>query len=117
MKRKTPNPSVPGKIVFLFDVDNTLLDNDQVIADLSKYLKREVGPERARCYWTTFEQLRTRLGYADYFGALPRCRRQAPHALGLLAVSRFLITYPFANRIFPSSFDVSERAKQGGTAV
>ena len=117
MKRKTPNPSVPGKIVFLFDVDNTLLDNDQVIADLSKYLKREVGPERARCYWTIFEQLRIRLGYADYLGALQRCRREYPHDLGLLAISRFLITYPFANRIFPSSFDVIERAKQGGTAV
>src|ERR1022692_587672 len=106
MKRNTPKGSVRSKTVFLFDVDNTLLDNDQVIADLSKYLKREVGPERARCYWTIFEQLRIRLGYADYLGALQRCRREYPHDLGLLAISRFLITYPFANRIFPSSFDV-----------
>ena len=64
MKRNTPKGSVPAKMVFLFDVDNTLLDNDRVIADLSKFLKREVGPERARYYWTIFERLRTRLGYA-----------------------------------------------------
>jgi FMN phosphatase YigB (HAD superfamily) len=117
MKRKTPGRSVPAKLVFLFDVDNTLLDNDHVIADLGKYLSREVGPERARCYWTIFEQLRTRLGYADYLGALQRYRSEYPHDLGLLAVSRFLINYPFAKRLFPKSLDVIERVKQWGTAV
>ena len=117
MKRKTTKRSVPPKIVFLFDVDNTLLDNDQVIADLSKYLKREVGPRRARCYWTIFEQLRSQLGYADYLGALQRYRSEYPHDLGLLAVSRFLINYPFANRLFPNSLDVIERVKQWGAAV
>ena len=70
MKRKIPKNPGLAKIVFLFDVDNTLLNNDQVIMDLTKYLKREVGPKRARCYWAMFEQLRTRLGYADYLGAL-----------------------------------------------
>jgi FMN phosphatase YigB (HAD superfamily) len=98
-------------------VDNTLLDNDRVIADLTKYLKREVGPERARCYWTIFEQLRTRLGYADYLGALQRYRSAYPHDLGLLAVSRFLINYPFANRLFPNSLDVIAHVKKWGAAV
>src|ERR1035441_4112225 len=116
MKRKTPKRSVHGNIVFLFDVDNTLLDNDQVIADLGKYLKCEVGPKRARCYWAIFEQLRTRLGYADYLGALQRYRSEYPHDLGLLAVSRFLINYPFANRLFPNSLDVIEHVKRWGTA-
>jgi FMN phosphatase YigB (HAD superfamily) len=117
VKRKTPRTSGGTKVVFLFDVDNTLLDNDRVIADLTKYLKREVGPERAQCYWTIFEQLRTRLGYADYLGALQRCRRDYPHDLGLLAVSRFLIDYPFANRLFPKSLDVIKRVRQWGTTV
>ena len=103
------------KVVFLFDVDNTLLDNDRVIEDLTQYLKREVGPERARCYWSLFERLRTRLGYADYLGALQRYRSEYPHDLGLLAVSRFLINYPFANRLYPNSLDVIERVKQWGT--
>jgi hypothetical protein len=117
MKRSTLKRSAPARIVFLFDVDNTLLDNDRVIADLSKYLKREVGAERARCYWTIFEQLRSRLGYADYLGALQRYRSQYPHDLGLLAISRFLINYPFANRLFPNSLDVIERVQQWGAAV
>ena len=117
MKRNTPKGSGATKTVFLFDVDNTLLDNDRVIADLTKYLKREVGPERARCYWTIFERLRTRLGYADYLGALQRYRIEYPHDLGLLAVSRFLINYPFANRLFPNSLDVIEHVKQWGAGV
>jgi len=117
VKRKTPRTSGGTEVVFLFDVDNTLLDNDRIIADLTKYLKREVGPERARCYWTIFEQLRTRLGYADYLGALQRYRSEYPHDLGLLAVSRFLIHYPFANRLFPNSLDVIEYVKKWGAAV
>src|ERR1035438_5481281 len=60
--------------VFLFDVDNTLLDNDHVTADLKRYLQNEVGPERAQHYWEFFEILRTELGYADYLGALQRYR-------------------------------------------
>jgi FMN phosphatase YigB (HAD superfamily) len=117
VKRKTPTPSGRAKVVFLFDVDNTLLDNDRVIADLTKYLKREVGPKRAQCYWAIFEHLRTRLGYADYLGALQRFRSEYPHDLGLLAVSRFLINYPFANRLFPKSLDVIGHVKQWGAAV
>jgi FMN phosphatase YigB (HAD superfamily) len=109
--------SIAGKVVFLFDVDNTLLDNDRIIADLGRYLKREVGPKRARCYWTIFEQLRAKLGYADYLGALQRYRSEYPHDLGLLAVSRFLINYPFAKRLFHHALDVIEHVKPWGTAV
>ncbi|HUX21168.1 MAG TPA: HAD family hydrolase, partial [Spirochaetia bacterium] len=109
--------SESSDIVFLFDVDNTLLDNDRVIVDLRKYLDSEVGPERARSYWVVFEELRSQLGYADYLGALQRCRIEHPHDSGLLTVSRYLIDYPFANRLFPSSLDVIEYVKQWGTVV
>jgi FMN phosphatase YigB (HAD superfamily) len=117
LKRKTPKRSGHAEIVFLFDVDNTLLDNDRVIADLTKYLKREVGPERAHRYWALFERLRTQLGYADYLGALQRYRSEYPHDVSLLAVSRFLIDYPFAKRIFPDALDVVEHVSQWGAAV
>jgi len=104
-------------MVFLFDVDNTLLDNDRVTVDLRKHLEREVGPERAQHYWTIFEQLRTELGYADYLGALQRYRHEYPHDLHLLTVSRFLVNYPFANRLYPNSLDVLEHVKPLGTAA
>jgi FMN phosphatase YigB (HAD superfamily) len=117
MKSKTHQRTAPAKTVFLFDVDNTLLDSDRINADLTRYLEREVGPERARCYWAIFERLRIRLGYTDYLGALQRYRRDYPHDLGLLAVSRFLINYPFANRLFPNALDAIAHTQRWGTAV
>src|ERR1041385_7436896 len=93
----------PGGVVFLFDVDNTLLDNDRVTADLKDHLKAEVGPLRARRYWDIFEKLRSELGYADYLGALQKYRIEFPHQVHLLTVSHFLINYPFANRLYPNS--------------
>jgi len=105
------------KVVFLFDVDNTLLDHDRVSADLKRHLEKEVGHARQQRYWEIFEQLRSELGYADYLGALQRYRIEHPRDPHLLTVSNFLITYPFANRLFPNSLDVVEQAKQWGTAV
>jgi len=104
-------------IVFLFDVDNTLLDNDRVTADLKKHLQQQVGNERAQRYWAIFEQLRSELGYADYLGALQRYRGEYPHDLHLLTVSKFLINYPFANRLYPNSLDVIDHLKQWGKTV
>jgi FMN phosphatase YigB (HAD superfamily) len=112
MQAKTSNPA--EKIVFLFDVDNTLLNNDQVTRDLQNHLEREVGSYGARRYWAIFESMRAALCYADYLGALQRFRTEYPHDLRLLTVSRFLINYPFANRLYPNSLDVIELAKAWG---
>jgi FMN phosphatase YigB (HAD superfamily) len=103
--------------VFLFDVDNTLLDNDHVTADLKRHLQTNVGQERAQRYWQLFEDIRSELGYADYLGALQRYRIEHPHDPNLLAVSYFLIRYPFANRLFPNSIDAVEHVAQWGQAV
>ena len=104
-------------VVFLFDVDNTLLDNDRVSADLRRHLEREVGHERQQRYWTIFEELRAELGYADYLGALQRYRVEYPRDPHLLTVSYYLTNYPFANRLYPHSLDVLEHCKQWGPVV
>jgi FMN phosphatase YigB (HAD superfamily) len=103
--------------VFLFDVDNTLLDNDRVTAAVRRFLENEVGQERADRYWRIFEDLRTELGYADYLGALQRYRSDYPYESHVLSVSTFLINYPFANRLFPRSLDVLEYYKTKGPVV
>ena len=105
------------RVVFLFDVDNTLLDNDRVAADLQRHLVSEVGAEGAQEYWEIFEQLRTELGYADYLGALQRYRSKHPRAPHLLSVSDFLISYPFAERLFPDALKVIEHVQHWGPAV
>jgi phosphoglycolate phosphatase-like HAD superfamily hydrolase len=105
------------KIVFLFDVDNTLLDNDAVAADLRDYLLRTVGHDRCERYWTIFESLRNLVGYADYLGALQQYRADYPHSMKVLSVSDFLINYPFPARLLPKALDVVAAANQHGKAV
>jgi FMN phosphatase YigB (HAD superfamily) len=107
----------PRPVVFLLDVDNTLLDHDRVIADVMRYLEREVGPERQERYWNIFNELRSEIGYADYLGALQKYRLEHPHDSHVLAVSSYLINYPFANRLLPDSLDVIDHLKRWGTAV
>jgi FMN phosphatase YigB (HAD superfamily) len=105
------------RVVFLLDVDNTLLDNDRVISDLRRHLEREVGHEQNERYWTIFEELRAELGYADYLGALQRYRIEYPYDTHLLTVSTYLVNYPFANRLFPNAIDVVEHCQQWGPVV
>jgi len=104
-------------VAFLLDVDNTLLDNDRVTADLKQHLEQEVGQAREQLYWQIFEQLRTELGYADYLGALQRYRLEHPRDPHLLTVSRFLVNYPFGERLFPGAFAVIKHFKQWGKVV
>ena len=105
------------RVIFLFDVDNTLLDNDRVAADLQRHLASEIDAEGAQEYWRIFEQLRTEVGYADYLGALQRYRDKHPRALHLVCVSDFLINYSFVERLFPDALKVIEHVQQWGPAV
>ena len=105
------------KTVFLFDVDNTLLDNDRVTGDLQRHLENKVGHELQQRYWAIFEQLRAEVGYADYLGALQRFRLENRHDPHLLTVSHFLIDYPFAERLYPNALQVIAHVRQWGPAV
>jgi phosphoserine phosphatase len=106
-----------SRVVFLFDVDNTLLDNDRIIVDLKRHLMREVGGGRAEQYFAIFETLRAELGYADYLGALQRYRVAHPRDPHLLEVSSFLVNYPFANRLFPGALDALDHVAKWGPTV
>jgi FMN phosphatase YigB (HAD superfamily) len=107
----------PHEVVFLLDVDNTLLDNDHVAADLRRHLTEAFGAEPQEHYWALFEQIRRELGYADYLGALQRYRVENPRDPHLLKVSSYLVDYPFANRLFPASLDVIEHLNGWGPTV
>jgi FMN phosphatase YigB (HAD superfamily) len=106
-----------SSLVCLLDVDNTLLDNDRVTADLRRFLEGEVGAEGTRRYWEIFEQLREELGYADYLGTLQRYRAEYPRDPHVLHLSAYLIDYPFANRLYPESLDVIDYLKTFATVV
>src|SRR5260370_7863138 len=98
----------PEATVFLVDVDNTLLDNDHIQADLKRHLEREFGAACRDRYWAILEDLFTELGYRDYLGALQRYRAERPREIQLVSMSSYLVDYPFANRLYPQALDVVE---------
>jgi hypothetical protein len=108
-------------VVFLLDVDNTLLDNDRIVDDLQRHLESEFGAPSAHRYWAIFEALRGELGYADYLGALQRYRIDAERGDSsdqrLLLMSGFLVDYPFAERLYPRALEVIERLGTFGPTV
>ena len=120
-KPRTPNTQVAKKsardLVFLFDVDNTLLDNDRLQNDLFRHMQREFGKQARARYLAIFEELRGQLGYADYLGALERYRLENVHDPRLLHVANWLVDYPFANRVYPHAFQVIQRFKRWGQVV
>jgi FMN phosphatase YigB (HAD superfamily) len=113
----TPTPATRARVVFLLDVDNTLLDNDRVTAELRSYLTGELGQDCQERYWAIFEALRSELGYADYLGALQRYRVENLHDPEILGVSSFLVNYPFAERLYPGALDVLEHLARWGQTV
>jgi FMN phosphatase YigB (HAD superfamily) len=104
-------------VVYLVDVDNTLVDNDAVIEDLKKHIASAFGAECERRYWEIFEELRRELGYADYLGALQRYRVERPREPRLLQISLFLLHYPFADRLYPRALDVVAHLRRSGPVV
>jgi FMN phosphatase YigB (HAD superfamily) len=107
----------PHPVVFLIDVDNTLLDNDRIQDDLKEHLQRGYGRVARERYWRILEDLFAELGYRDYLGALQRYRSEHPRQVELLAMSSFLIDYPFADRLFPAALEVLKRLADSGPTV
>jgi len=104
-------------IVFLFDVDNTLIDNDRVQADLKAHLERAYGVATRDRYWEILEELRSVLGYVDYLGALERFRIEAIHRPEVLHMSSWLVDYPFADRLYSGALSAVKYVQQWGTPV
>jgi FMN phosphatase YigB (HAD superfamily) len=101
----------PHPIVFLVDVDNTLVDNDGIQQDLKDHLEQTYGVAARDRYWRILEDLMVELGYRDYIGALQNFRVEHPREVELLAMSSYLMDYPFAERVYPNALEVLERLR------
>ncbi|WP_232820968.1 HAD family hydrolase [Dyella sp. C11] len=109
--------TTPAPVVFLLDVDNTLLDNDRFAADLTARLDQDVGPMERERYWSIYNKLRGTLGYADYLGTLQQFRVDHEYQQGLLSLSTFLLEYPFNMRLFSGVLETLEHLATLGTTV
>ena len=108
----TPNP-----IVFLVDVDDTLIDNDRIQDDIKRYIERQFGTECRDRFWAIQEQLFNELGYRDYLAALQRFRVEHPYEPHMVSAASYLVDYPFANRLYPGALDVLETFRAWGRTV
>ncbi len=109
--------TAPAGLGFLFDVDNTLIDNDAAQADYRAHLEREAGREAADRYWAIFLEHRRQIGYADYLGALQQYRLERLHDPSVILMSSFLLDYPFADRLYPGALEVVERCGRVGRTI
>jgi FMN phosphatase YigB (HAD superfamily) len=106
-----------NEVAFLFDVDNTLLDNDRIVDDLKRHLEQEFGAESRDRYFALFEGLGAELGYADYLGALQRYRLEDQCDPRMLLMSSFLVDYPFADRLYPGALGALKHARRWGETI
>ena len=110
--------SEAAAVVFLLDVDNTLLDNDRFGADLGDTLEAAFGAAGRERYWAIYEELRQQSGFADYLGALQRFRAGLDNDPSLLQMSNYLLDYPFADRLYPHALEtVAHLRTLGPTAI
>jgi FMN phosphatase YigB (HAD superfamily) len=111
---------VSADVLFLLDVDNTLLDNDRIVADLGQHLASELGSANAERYWTIFGTMRDETGFVDYLGALQHLRAEVVDdaaSVRLLRMAGFLLEYPFAERLYPGALEVLARLGRVGPTV
>lgn len=106
-----------SEVVFLFDVDNTLLDNDRFAADLGVRLQQAFGIAGRERYWAIYDALRDELDYADYLGALQKLRFELDDDPDLLQMSAFMLEYPFASRLYPRALDAIRHVSTLGLPV
>jgi hypothetical protein len=105
------------EVVFLFDVDNTLFDNDRFQRELREHLEIAYGAHARERYWAHFDALWEERGYADYLGALALYRLEEPHNPALLQLGEWLLDYPFAENLYPGALEAVHHASQIGRIV
>lgn len=103
--------------VFLLDVDDTLLDNDRFGADLGKRLEADFGVEARKRYWGIFEELRAKVGFADYLGSLQVFRDGLDDDPRLLGMSDFLLEYQFSDLLYPQALQAIGHLRTLGRPV
>ena len=106
-----------GPVVFLLDVDNTLLDNDRFGADLGNRLECSFGPSERERYWQIFSNRREQLGFADYLGSLQLFRTGHDDDSQLLALGEYMLEYPFAELAYPQAFETIAHLQTFGRPV
>lgn len=106
-------------LVFLLDVDNTLLDNDAVKADWDEQLRRELGHTLIARFWEMYERVRRERGVVDIPLALSRLRELTPtmDEQTYQHIRSLFFNYPFYKRLYPHAIETVEHLRAMGLTV
>jgi FMN phosphatase YigB (HAD superfamily) len=104
-------------LVFLFDVDNTLLDNDRMKRDLGDYVRRTFGEKAEDELWKLYGEERVKHGYADFLGTLELFRLAHLHDARVLHLANWVMDYPYIERLYPDALGVVRHVRQWGLPV
>src|SRR5256886_1164094 len=105
------------ELVFLLDVDNTLIDNDRVKNDIERAIAGLVAADRATRFWALYEKVRAEAGVVDFPETLRRFRRTFPDEPRAEEVDRAVLTVPFERYLYPRAMDVIARLWSFGAAA
>jgi FMN phosphatase YigB (HAD superfamily) len=106
-----------ARLTFWLDVDNTLLDNDRVKADLEQHIETLVGPDRSRRFWELYEDVRRDLDYVDLLETLRRFRAAFPEESRFPHLSAFVMGYPFTGTLYPGALEAIAHMKTLGAVA
>ncbi|WP_158744178.1 HAD family hydrolase [Acidisphaera sp. L21] len=104
-------------LVFLVDVDNTLLDNDQFQDALKAHIAKVSGPAARDRYWEIQEHLFHSLGYRDYLGAFQTYRLERPEDVDAIWLSLFVVDFPYATLLYPGALELIAALRKLGRVV
>lgn len=103
-------------LVFLLDVDNTLLDNDRLKADLDSRIRSFLGDEKANEFWATYETVRKSEEYVDFPSTLEQFAHSHPQSPNG-ALRRLVMGMPFHEYVYRGSFDAIRYLSKIGKPV
>ena len=108
-------------LVFLIDVDNTLIDNDNVKNDLDAHLRVEIGPALTDRFWELYEQAREQSGVVNIPLALAWLREKTPLSVldqqTYLHIHSLFDNYPFFKALYPHTLETLQYLRTLGLTV
>ena len=108
-------------LVFLIDVDNTLIDNDFVKDDLDEHIKVQMGVAVTSRFWELYERAREESGVVNIPLALKWLREQTSLSeldeQTYLHVHSLFDNYPFFDALYPHALETLRYLRTLGLTV
>jgi len=91
------------ELVFLLDVDDTLLDNDRVKSDIAARLSEILPEEGTRLFWQLYEEVRKELSVVSYPETLRRFSAAWSDKAQVQQITDMINNWPYTQYVYPGT--------------